>query len=236
LTLTRREIAIALLDLGVPTFPLHSHVPQRLRGLALGEDEGHADQADDEEARDQKTQTPHLNLHAFADDAQDEQHDRDLAEAGTHDMEGLGRPIEFDGHDALVSVQVVDVGAGAVVNFGSGDAHEDKGEQLNTVYQDAFFFSDSLIVGLHQDQPRLTNAMIMAQSSRPIEWFTRIRVYSLPYRNSIANAHSVQPMMRMSEPLRTSPPGGGDETFSMMTFYPNRLEARGTVQRNLTKQ
>jgi len=71
-------------------------------------------------------------------------------------------------------------------------------------------------MGLPQDQARLTNAIIMAQSSRPMEWFTLIRVYSLPYRNSIANAHSVQPIMRMSEPLRTSPPAGGDETFSML--------------------
>ncbi len=136
MTLTRSEIPIALLDLGVPTFPLHGHIPQRLRGLALREDEGHANQADDQEARDQQAQTPHLDLHAFADDAEDEQHDGDLAEAGTHNVEGLGRPIELDGHDALVSVQVVDVGAGAVVDFGGGDAHKDEGKQLNAVYQD----------------------------------------------------------------------------------------------------
>lgn len=140
MTLTRSEIPIALLDLGVPTFPLHRHVPQRLRGLALREDEGHAKQADDKEARDQQAQTPHLDLHAFADDAEDEEDDGDLAEAGTHNVEGLGRPIEFHGHDALVGVQVVDVGAGAVVDFGGGDAHEDEGEQLNAVCQDAFFF------------------------------------------------------------------------------------------------
>lgn len=134
-------------------------------------------------------------------------------------MEGLGRPIELDGHDALVGVQVVDVGAGAVVDFRGGDADEDEGEELGAVYQDVSSFPT---LGSSALEPRLTNAMIIAQSSRPMEWFTRIRVYSLPYRNSIANAHSVQPMMRMSEPLRTSPPGGGDETFSMVLFAPVR--------------
>lgn len=135
MSLTRREIPIALLDLGVPTLPLHRHIPQRFRGLTLREDESDADHTDDEKARDQKTQEPHLDLHAFANDAQDEQDDGDLAEAGTHDVEGLGRPIELDGHDALMSVQVVDVGAGAVVDLGGGDAHEDEGEQLGAVYQ-----------------------------------------------------------------------------------------------------
>ncbi len=69
-----------------------------------------------------------MDLHSFADDAQDEQYDGDLAEAGAHNVKGLGGPIELDGHDALMGIQVVDVGAGAVVDFGGGDADEDESE------------------------------------------------------------------------------------------------------------
>lgn len=130
---TSSKVPISLLNFRIPALALNSRVPECFRRPTLREDEGYADDADDEKARDQKTETPDVHLHAFADNTQDEEDNGDLAEAGAHDVESLCGPVQLDGHDALVCVQVKDMSPGAIVDFRSYNADEDESEELRNI-------------------------------------------------------------------------------------------------------
>lgn len=126
---TSREIANVLLHLWIPTFALNRKIPQRRRGRALGEDEGDANDTDDEEEGNHGDEKVFLCL-VVSDDAEHQDDDANLANGGTHDVEGLRGPVELDGHDSLVLGEIVDMSTGAVIDFWRGDHNEGQSQQL----------------------------------------------------------------------------------------------------------